>query len=213
MILRAARNRRYTWLFALLLLLGLYQLSGAAVIKLKAGLAQILIARAWEISLASGMAVKPWPWADTWPVMRLTVPATAADLLVLRGATGNALAFGPGYEIASALPGEHGVVVIGGHRDTHFTFLGALAPGDSIALQRMDGSVTEYRVSALRVIDSHTTDLPPTDSADALLLVTCYPLDAVLPGGALRYVVVAEPVTGALGPDTLISFNQGSYRL
>lgn len=218
MILHAARERRFTVLFVLLLLLALYQLTGAALIKLKAGLAQILIARAWETSLESGAAVKPWPWADTWPVMRLSVPATDADLLVLRGASGNALAFGPGYELASALPGESGVTVIGGHRDTHFAFLGALVRGDRLVVQRMDGALIDYRVSAMRVVDSRTTDLPLTNSVDALLLVTCYPLDAIVPGGALRYVVVAEPIAAPRSPgrsDTspLISLNQGSYRL
>ena len=80
-----------------LLLVAAHQLGGAAVIKAKAWLAPILIQQAWEQTLLSGgEAVKPWPWADTWPVARLWVPALGVERLVLAGDSGNALAFGPG---------------------------------------------------------------------------------------------------------------------
>lgn len=211
-------NRRSALLCGCLLLLALHQLSAAAVIKMKAGLAQVLIARAWQTSLATGSAVKPWPWADTWPVLRLSVPVANVDLLVLRGTRGNALAFGPGHESVSALPGQPGVAVIGGHRDTHFNFLGQLAEGDGLSLQRADGSVIDYRVSALRVVDSAVAGLPLGDHTNALLLVTCYPLDALHPGGSLRYVVVAEPrlstpVLDRFTTSSLVPLSPGGYRL
>ncbi|MFT6365277.1 MAG: sortase A, partial [Bacteroidia bacterium] len=100
-------------------LLALHQLAGAGYIALKAQLAQFLIANSWDASrIDDGHLAKPWPWADTWPIARLRVPRHDIDLFVLWGATGNALAFGPGYEVASAMPGEEGVTLIGGHRDT-----------------------------------------------------------------------------------------------
>ena len=32
---------------------------------------------------------------------------------------------------------------------------------------------------------------------DALILMTCYPFDALLAGGPLRYVAIAEPIETA----------------
>ena len=118
-------NRRYGDAIVLcLLLLGIQQLSSAALIQAKARLAPLLIEKAWEQTLRSGApAVKPWPWADTWPVGRLRVEALDVDLLVLEGDSGNALAFGPGRALPSAELGSGGTAVIGGHRDTHFAFL------------------------------------------------------------------------------------------
>ena len=63
---------------------------------IKAQLSQLLIRHAWHESTYSGEYVKPWSWADTYPVMRLQAPSQEEDLIVLAGDTGNVLAFGPG---------------------------------------------------------------------------------------------------------------------
>lgn len=137
-----------------LLLVGLLQLGNAGVIEAKALLAQHLIGRAWHEGLTSGEPVlKPWPWADTRPVARLAVPSLGVDLLVLEGATGHALAFGPGHESASATPGRPGTVVIGGHRDTHFAFLETLEPGTPLSLQLPGGGHRDYLVASARVVE------------------------------------------------------------
>jgi hypothetical protein len=46
-------------------------------IHAKAMLAQVLLQRAFAESLATGGAVKPWPWADTWPEARIAVKRIA----------------------------------------------------------------------------------------------------------------------------------------
>ena len=185
----------------LLLLLGLWQLAGAAWIDAKAVLAQQLIAGAWERSLqAGGAAEKPWPWADTWPVARLQVPRHAVDLYVLAGAGGNALAFGPGHERASAPLGREGVAVIGGHRDTHFAFLQRLQRNTLVQLQLPDGVRRNYRVEGMHIVDASRERMPlRAGQPSQLLLVTCYPFDALSAGGPLRYVVSARPLGGAPG--------------
>ena len=82
--------------------------------------------------------VKPWPWADTWPVARLRVPGHGVDLIVLDGVSGRTLAFGPGH--ARAPRGRaRGHRVFSGHRDTHFRFLRRLAPGDEIVVETSEG--------------------------------------------------------------------------
>jgi sortase A len=177
-----------------LLLAGMQQMVAAGVIKAKAWLAPLLIAGAWhETLLAGGAAVKPWPWADTWPVARLRAPAQDVDLLVLAGDSGNALAFGPGHTRASAQLGSNGLAVIGGHRDTHFAFLQQLQTGDVLQLQLPSGELRQYRVQGSRVVDADKESLPATGDSEQLLLVTCYPFDALFAGGPLRYTVSAVP--------------------
>lgn len=174
-----------------------WQLAGAAWIDLKAVVAQHLISFAWSQSKAPGAPVRPWPWSDTWPVARLRIPAHGKDLYVLAGASGHALAFGPGLELASAMPGEPGVSVIGGHRDTHFAFLRHLRLGTIVEVERPGGQRIEYRVTSRYVVDASRETLPLQQGLQTqLLLVTCYPFDAIRAGGNLRYVVSARPVAG-----------------
>jgi len=172
----------------LLLLTSAAWLDGS-YIMLKAGLAQHLISDSWERSTA-GEAIKPWPWADTWPVARIRFKTE--DLYVLAGAHGSALAFGPGHVDGTAPPGTDGTSVVAGHRDTHFHGLEQLYPGDSIELQDNGKNWIDYVVKAVRIVD--TRDEPGflvSATDNRLILVTCYPFDAIYPGGPLRYVVEA----------------------
>jgi sortase A len=168
--------------------LAMSQLGNGVYIQLKAALAQQLIASAWE---QPGPA-RPWPWADTRPVARLQWPDRGEDLYVLSGGKGNALAFGPAHDGASSPPGEPGISVIGGHRDTHFAFLADVMPGEELRLTAKDGSVRRYRITETRVVDTRRG--PLRAAGDGILLVTCFPFDAISPGGPLRYLVVARPL-------------------
>jgi sortase A len=114
----------------------------------------------------------------------LSAPAQGVELLVLAGDSGNALAFGPGLALASARPGTAGTTVIAGHRDTHFSFLAKLVEGD----------VRRYQVGGVRVVDAARETISMLGSEETLLLVTCYPFDALWAGGGLRYTVGALPL-------------------
>lgn len=179
----------------LVLLLGLWQVGGGLYIHAKALLAQQLLLRAWESSLAGKQQAKPWPWADTWPVARLFVPAHGVDQIVLTGATGRTLAFAPGHIDGSAMPGAAGSVVLSGHRDTHFSFLAGLKSGDGLELQSVDGVMHRYQVLFSQVIDADHLWMPTGEGDALLMLVTCYPFDAVNPGATQRYQVVATEST------------------
>jgi sortase A len=192
---RPTKSRRRGDIIVLcLLLVGIQQLGGAVLIQAKAALAPLLIEKAWAQTLYTGkQAVKPWPWADTWPVGRLRVEDLDQELFILEGDTGNALAFGPGRALPSAKLGEKGTAVIGGHRDTHFVFLQQLQKGHVLELQLASGESREYQVSELSIVDAGQESLTGGSSEEALLLVTCYPFDALQAGGPLRYVVTAVP--------------------
>ncbi|MEZ5567421.1 MAG: class GN sortase [Halioglobus sp.] len=191
---RPASRRRLDGLIVALLLLALAQGAGALSIKAKAWLAPLLIENAWRASLAAGGApVKPWSWADTWPVARLQAPDQGVERFILAGDSGHALAFGPGHSLASAPPGSAGLAVIGGHRDTHFAFLETVTVGTRLDLQLPNGEWRTYRVAATRVVDATRERLSRAARSESLLLVTCYPFNAIAAGGPLRFTVLAEP--------------------
>ena len=173
-------------------LVGVASLGEAAVLHAKAEIGQRLIAHAWQRTQTGGGAAKPWPWADTWPVARLQVPATGVDVFVLAGGTGRTLAWGPGPLAGTAPVGGPGNAVVAGHRDTHFAFLRDLEVGTEIHAEDAGGSTRTYRVAGAFI--THERDGRVLADADGrvLTLVTCWPFDALLPGGDQRYVVVAE---------------------
>ena len=191
---RATRFRRARFLAAILLLAGagLACFGGGLYIHAKAGLAQVLLHAAWAKTQDSGLPAKPWPWADMHPVARLIAPAQDADLLVLSGASGRTLAFGPGHLSGSAIPGDPGNSVITAHRDTHFRFLQRLAAGDTLMVEGHNGARRHFHVLRTYVADYRALNIPRDTLQPTLTLVTCYPFDAINPGGPLRYVVVAE---------------------
>jgi len=180
-----------TVLFSIALGLSCMQLGQGGYLHAKALLAQQLIEEAWQKTLENLQHNKPWPWADTWPVGRLRVPAHNIDLYVLAGDSGNTLAFGPGHRYGSALPGETGTSLISAHRDTHFLFLKQLNAGDEILFQGVDGQWQHFQVSNSLVVHESSA-IADAGASNRLVLVTCYPFDAIMPGGPLRFVIFAE---------------------
>lgn len=183
---------RRTLLASLLGLLAACLAIDAGYIHAKASLAQLLLARAWENSRATGEPQRPWPWADSHPVARLQMSRFAVDQVVLAGDSGRTIAFGPGWAEASASPGSRGTSVITAHRDTHFSWLRDVLPGDSIDVESANG-LRRYRVISMQVADSRDDRLALDNATDQLILVTCWPFDAISSGGPLRYVVTAIP--------------------
>ena len=176
---------------ALLCLAGLALFGQGVWIHAKALLAQVLLERAFAASLASGQDVKPWAWADTWPVARIEVPRLHRSEIALAGASGQALAFGPGHVERTPDAGEPGTAVYGAHRDTSFAFLGEVRVGDAIRVTRRDGKTFRFRVTGTSVVRWDASGIDPDADGRHLVLATCWPLDARL-SGPLRYLVHAE---------------------
>jgi len=192
---RARQQRLRRAAIVALALLGAALLAMGWYLPAKAALAQELLNRAWLATRDDNRAaVKPWPWADTWPVARLQLPGESAPLTVLAGASGRNLAFAPALLDGSAEPGTPGVTVIAGHRDTHFRALEKLVLDDEFTLERPDGVMLRYRVAALDVIDVDRDVLRLDADESVVALVTCWPFDAVTTGGPERYVVTGVPV-------------------
>ncbi len=189
-------SRLLTLLMVVTVLGGVWQVGSVGRILAKAWLAQQLLERAWQRTLEGERHVRPWPWADTWPMAELLVPRLGIRQIILSGDSGRVLAFAPGYSEASAEPGTRGISVISGHRDTSFRFLKELQSGDTIELRNPTERFI-YTVSERAVVDQRYFQINPqldeTEMTEAhLMLVTCYPFDALKPGGDERYLVLAR---------------------
>src|SRR5215813_2422805 len=177
----------------LLALAGLALFGHGAYIHAKALLAQVLLERAFTQSIASGHPVKPWSWADTWPVARIEVKRLHARAVVLAGSSGQALAFGPGHVELTPNAGERGVAVYSAHRDTHFRFLRNVVVGDEIDVTRSDGKTFRYRADTTAVVRYDQSGIDPLAGGYELVLTTCWPFDALTPGPE-RYILHATMI-------------------
>jgi sortase A len=128
------------------------------------------------------------------PLAEIEFPNLRERVIVLEGASGEAMAFGPGHMPNTPEIGAHGTSIVAAHRDTQFSSLGALKTGDEIVAITRDGKRTSFRVSATRVVKANVSGLDPSDGGPTgvrLALVTCYPFEGVL-HSSLRYVVIAD---------------------
>jgi len=194
---RADQKGAFMRALPLLVIVGLL-LSGAGVtakalyIPVKAEVAQVLLTRAFNASVESGSPVKPWSWADTAPIARITVPRLGKSEVVLSGGSGEAMAFGP-----TALVDDpaRALTILAAHRDTHFEFVQDLVPGDLVEMERLDGSHTTYRITHLETVRwdefAHPHDGRSIGDGGLLALTTCYPFGSSTPG-PLRRVAWAE---------------------
>jgi sortase A len=177
-----------------LLVTGTALVASALYIPAKAALAQVLLERAWERTRTGEANARPWPWADISPIAVLEVPRLNQRSIVLEGASGEAMAFGPSHMTNTPAIGTRGTAVVAAHRDTQFRYLREMKDGDRIVVETADGQHSTFRVVETRIVRADASGLDPDDSGLAgarLALVTCYPFNAVL-RSAWRYVVLAD---------------------
>ena len=186
-------SRLINGLLILTLALGLWQVGTVGTFHAKAWLAGQLIERAWQQTLKGDAQVRPWPWADTWPVAELSVPRLGIRQIILSGDSGRVLAFGPGQ----TEHGAPGLNIISAHRDTYFRFLQDLQEGDVLLLNKA-GRTDSFQVQELAIVDQRDFQIDTLGFDDgqhagksSLILVTCYPFDAIRAGGDQRFLVLA----------------------
>ncbi|WP_213608939.1 class GN sortase [Pseudoalteromonas sp.] len=183
------------WLSIGLLALGLSLFGHGVYMQAKAWLAQVLIEQAWQATLKSpNKKIKPWFYADSYPVAQIIWPKYSKQLTVLSGASGRNLAFAPSHFLAAGKLGEvdfsHSQgALIAGHNDTHFAFLKNAKVGEQFSLQLKNGQVQHYSVTKVEVIHQYDTDFL---NQSGLYLLTCYPFDSLASGTDLRWLVSAE---------------------
>ena len=89
-------------------------------------------------------------------------------------------------------------MALAGHRDTHFRALEAFEIGDLIELESTTGT-TQYRITSRQVVHESETHWAERSGTDELTLITCFPFDAIVPGGPLRYVIRATAIRSIAG--------------
>ena len=186
------------WPLILLFLDSITMVAQGSYIKVKAQVAAWMIGYSWQQRGTGAKPPKPWPWADTAAIARLQSPRLQKTQYVMQDASGESLAFGPGSMLSENLPGAAGHAVVAGHRDTHFSFVQKLRRGDMLWVDNYRGERQQYRVETMYVYDSGDQALTIDPDSIALTLVTCWPFDALVPGGSLRYVVHALAESGSV---------------
>jgi sortase A len=189
---KAGKYKLLKFILATLFAVGSWQVGSSVYLLAKAQLAQYLIADAWQQTLKDGQNHKPWSWADTHPVAKLSFPTIDETTYVLEGASGRNMAFGPSRTIKSGMPGQKISTIISAHNDSHFSFLGQIKIEDTIEIETLEGFFS-YQVKDIRIVDSskHEIAINPTDE---LILTTCYPFNALQTGGKMRYQVIATRI-------------------
>jgi len=170
---------------------GCWQFSTGSYVYAKAHLAQFLLENAWSKTIKGQKYAKPWSWADTYPIAKISFSESNKEFIVLAGGSGRTMAFGPGHVSSTPLPGDGGNTVMVGHRDTHFSVLKELEIGDEIGIQTANNRI-RYKVTNQFVVDQSQSEVMQDFGVELLTLITCYPFNTVQPGGPLRYVVQAE---------------------
>ena len=183
-------KRKLSILFLVFLLLGGGYFSYQAIkIDLKAQVAQILLNHAWQQSLKNGEGTKPWPSFDGRPIFKLEIAKHQISQIVLDGTSGQSLAFGPAFHQESFLPSSNKITAISSHRDSHGEYIKNLEIGDILKLQDLDKNWHTYKIEEFLIVN--VKDAVTINKRNRLLLITCYPFDALLSGTPLRYIVSA----------------------
>ncbi|RKZ93186.1 MAG: hypothetical protein DRR19_01990 [Candidatus Parabeggiatoa sp. nov. 1] len=188
-------KKRLRWgstLIGMTLCIATWQFSQGKGLYFQAWLAQGLLHTAWVRTQASGHQVKPWPWANTWPLARLLVPRLSVKQVVLSHTSDGMSAFALGHLDNSVLPGELGNSVLNVRYGTYFGFLKALELGDMLVLESLRSGRWHYQVSAIYIVDKTDTLLVEPSLNRRLTLVSCYLCTEEK--DRRRYVVVADEV-------------------
>ena len=187
--------KRKASIFSLIFLLvigGGYFAYEGLKIELKAKIAQVLLQQAWNKTLQTGKAYQPWPSFDGKLILLLEIPSHNISQVVLNSTSGQSLAFGPSFHEESFLPHERKVTIISSHRDSHGDYIKKLQLGEEIKLQDQYKKWHSYIIDDFFIINVQEEKITMENNNQHLLLVTCYPFDAIRSGTPYRYVVSAK---------------------
>ena len=140
------------------------------------------------------IAIKPWPWADTFPIAELVFQRLAKSIVVLNGGDPTTLAFSAGAVAPFNQPAAIKPFVVAGHRDSHFAFLEDITIKDIISLVDVRGKMQHYQVESIDIVDATIGQFPLVADERSLVLITCYPFKGISNSADERYVITATPL-------------------
>ena len=188
-----------TFTFKVLLIIGSLLCIHASWLPTKAWLSQELISYSWQQSMTlqnslakpSVVAIKPWPWADTFPIAKLQFKRLEENIVVLNGGDPTTLAFSAGAVAPFNQTNNGKPFVVAGHRDSHFAFLEDVLMKDVISMTDQHGKSQLYQVEAIDIVDASSGELPILANDSSLILITCYPFESIGSDANERYVITA----------------------
>lgn len=123
-------------------------------------------------------------------IASISIPKLKVSQTIYSGVTNAVFDRGVGYWPGTALPGQEGNMVLGGHRTsgTHpFYDIQKLVPGDTILVTR-GGQVFTYVVNGSKIVKPTATWILNQTPTSTLTLFSCHPRGSV----RQRYVVTAS---------------------
>ena len=188
------RKQLLVILSAILAIAGLIFLFLVFKIEIKARVAQYLLNNAWTKTIETRDEYEPWPGFDGYPILKLSIPKFKLQQIVLSNTSGQSLAFGPSFHPETYLPKENKITAISSHRDGHGYYIRDLKINDFVILEDKEDNKFTYKVKNFKIINVEDKDLQFNKKNSQLLLITCYPFDAVISGTNLRYIVFSERI-------------------
>ena len=167
-----------------------WQFANNSLISVQNIINQGLLHTAWVRTQSSGHQVKPWPWAETVPIARLSIPSLNAKHVVLAYADHKLPTVAITHANSSIPPGELGNSILNVSQEGYQSFLRHLKPGDVLLLESVHSGLWRYRVSTIYVVEKTNTVLIEPSLNRRLTLVSCHRCDQQQ--NRFRYVVVAE---------------------
>ena len=166
---------------------------GPGTAKVRHWISKGLLYTAWVRTQSSGEHIKPWPWAKTWPLARLSIPDLGVEHIVVAHASEKSVEFTLGHLESSVPPGEVGNSGLLVRREGYYEFLKSLKPNDLLELESLHSGKWLYRVSAVYVVPKTNTQILASSSNRRLTLISCYPCNSEKES-YFRYVIVADEV-------------------
>ena len=133
------------------------------------------------------------PPSDTYaaePVIdmgSISIPKLGVEMTMYEGIRLSTLDYGPGHWPGTALPGETGNVVVGGHRTSKhrvFRNVDQLVPGDEIIFDDESGQHT-YLVNKVQIVEPTAMWIVDPTDTPTVTLFACHP-----PGSTSQRIIV-----------------------
>jgi sortase A len=121
------------------------------------------------------------------PLGSIAIPKLGLSATMYEGVTLSTFDHGPGHWPGTAMPGQVGNVVVGGHRVSHtkpFRYLDKLAPGDAVVFTLKGASYT-YTVASTEIVTPDAIRIIDQTPAKTATLFACNP-----PGSTTQRIVI-----------------------
>lgn len=116
------------------------------------------------------------------PLGRISIPRIGIDRVFYEGIRLPTFDLGPGHWPGTAMPGQVGNIVIGGHRtskNADFRYIDQLEPGDEVLITAIDGSTFRYLVDSVEITDPYAQRVVAQTPARTATLFACHPPGSV----------------------------------